>query len=162
MVSFEFLAIILTGLGLTASIVYYSTILQNANKTRKLQAYNALRQVFTNYDFMRRYVNVVYHQQWENAEEFDQKYGPTVNPDEYTDFGFLFASLQMAGMLLKEKYVAIDILYDDTGYAFIPLYEKYKPIIDRLRERAGRAWPQLEYLYDRLIEYGNQHPELNP
>ena len=37
MASFEFLAVILTGLGLTASIVYYTTILRNANKTRELQ-----------------------------------------------------------------------------------------------------------------------------
>ena len=35
MASFEFLAIILTGLGLTASIVYYSTILRNANRGRR-------------------------------------------------------------------------------------------------------------------------------
>lgn len=37
MASFEFIAIILTGFGLTASILYYSSILRNANKTRELQ-----------------------------------------------------------------------------------------------------------------------------
>ena len=37
MASFEFLAIILTGLGLIVSILYYSSILNNANKTRELQ-----------------------------------------------------------------------------------------------------------------------------
>jgi hypothetical protein len=35
MASFEFLAIILTGLGLTASIVYNAINLRNANKTQK-------------------------------------------------------------------------------------------------------------------------------
>jgi len=39
MTSFEFLAIILTGLGLTASIVYYANVLSNANKTRKAQLF---------------------------------------------------------------------------------------------------------------------------
>ncbi len=33
----EALAFVLTGLGLTASLVYYSNILSNANKTRELQ-----------------------------------------------------------------------------------------------------------------------------
>ncbi len=33
----ETLAFVLTGLGLTASLVYYSNILSNANKTRELQ-----------------------------------------------------------------------------------------------------------------------------
>ena len=37
MASLEFVALILTGLGLTASIVYYANILNNANKTRELQ-----------------------------------------------------------------------------------------------------------------------------
>ena len=37
MASLEFLAIILTGLGLTVSILYYTTVLSNANKTRLLQ-----------------------------------------------------------------------------------------------------------------------------
>ena len=37
MVSLEVLALVLTGLGLTASIVYYANILLNANKTQKLQ-----------------------------------------------------------------------------------------------------------------------------
>ena len=36
MVSLEVLALVLTGLGLTASIVYYANILLNANKTQKL------------------------------------------------------------------------------------------------------------------------------
>ena len=33
----ENIALVLTGLSITASIVYYSTILNNANKTRELQ-----------------------------------------------------------------------------------------------------------------------------
>jgi len=37
MASFEFIALILTGLGLTASIVYYANVLSNANKTQQLQ-----------------------------------------------------------------------------------------------------------------------------
>ncbi|MFC1803107.1 hypothetical protein ACFL0D_03970 [Thermoproteota archaeon] len=37
MTSFEFLAIVLTGLGLTASIIYYSMHLRNQNIARKAQ-----------------------------------------------------------------------------------------------------------------------------
>ena len=33
----EYLPLVLTGLGLTASIAYYANILNNANKTRELQ-----------------------------------------------------------------------------------------------------------------------------
>jgi hypothetical protein len=62
-------------------------------------------------------------------------------------------------MLLKEEAVAVEILYDDLGYAVINLYEKYKPIVERVRERVGRAWPQLDFLYESFIEYRDQHPD---
>ena len=38
MASLEFLAVILTGLGLTASIVYYASILNNTSKARRARA----------------------------------------------------------------------------------------------------------------------------
>ena len=37
MVQIENLPIVLTGLGLTASVLYYTMVLRNANKTRELQ-----------------------------------------------------------------------------------------------------------------------------
>ncbi len=37
MASFEFLAVIVSLLGLSASITYYASILRNANKTRRTQ-----------------------------------------------------------------------------------------------------------------------------
>lgn len=37
MVSIEVIALVLTGLSITASIVYYANVLSNANKTQKLQ-----------------------------------------------------------------------------------------------------------------------------
>ena len=36
---FEYLPLVLTGLGLTASIVYYANVLANANKNRELQIF---------------------------------------------------------------------------------------------------------------------------
>jgi hypothetical protein len=46
MVSFEFLAIILSVLGLSASIIYYASILRNANKTQQLQLETRQAQMF--------------------------------------------------------------------------------------------------------------------
>ena len=155
--------------GVIAGFSYYVLTVRNNQKnqthaleSRRLSIYMSLRNIFTNYDFMRRYVNVMYDQQWETVDEYYQKYGPTINPDEYTDFGFLFATFQMAGMLLKEQAVTIDVLYDDMGYVVINLYEKYKPVVDSVRERAGRVWPQVESLYKSCVEYRDQHPELAP
>jgi len=49
----EFLAIILTGLGLTASITYYAMVLRNANKTRQTQLFMNLFTQLRSKDFVR-------------------------------------------------------------------------------------------------------------
>ena len=56
MVSFEFLAVILTGLGLTASIVYYASILRNANKTQEIQLETRQAQLYMEFyrDFKKK------------------------------------------------------------------------------------------------------------
>ena len=54
MASFEFLAIILTGLGLTASISYYAMVLRNQNKTRQAQLFMQIYSVFASDDFFER------------------------------------------------------------------------------------------------------------
>ncbi len=62
MIDYSTLAIVLTGLGLTASILYYTMVLRNANKTQQLaletrqaqlfmQMYNRWRDTFGNNDF---------------------------------------------------------------------------------------------------------------
>ena len=48
----ETLAFILTGLGLTASIVYYASVLRNANTTRKTQLYMQLFLIISSEEFM--------------------------------------------------------------------------------------------------------------
>jgi hypothetical protein len=42
MASFEFLAVVLSVLGLSASITYYAMVLSNANKTRKAQLFMSI------------------------------------------------------------------------------------------------------------------------
>ena len=61
----EFLAIVLTGLGLTVSILYYTSVLQNAIKTRELQieGIELLKMTWTDYD------------------DFENKYGSDNNPE---------------------------------------------------------------------------------
>ena len=67
MASFEFLAIILTGLGLTVSILYYTTVLQNANKTqqmaletRQAQLFSSLQNKIDTVEFRRIYRTIKY------------------------------------------------------------------------------------------------------
>ena len=77
MASFEFLAIIISVLGLAASIVYYANILNNANQTQKMQLETRQAQLFiqicnqtlNNPAFMKGYY-VIMDSNWENFNEY--------------------------------------------------------------------------------------------
>ena len=79
MASFEFVAIILTGLGLTASLVYYASVLRNTNKTQMIFAIQGKRGTK---EGLLRYVNVL-KLEWQNFDDFNQKYGFDKNPEKY-------------------------------------------------------------------------------
>jgi hypothetical protein len=81
MASFEFIALILTGLGLTASIVYYASVLRNSNKTqqlaletRRLQIIMDLDQEMKSFETYNRIIELL-NMQWTDYEDFERKYG---------------------------------------------------------------------------------------
>ena len=47
----DYLPLVITGLGLTASIIYYASVLRNANKTRQTQLYMQLMNKDTSQEF---------------------------------------------------------------------------------------------------------------
>ena len=78
MASFEFLAIILTGLGLTASIFYYAMVLRNTNKSRLRDVIFQRAQVYSSY-YTESFAATRNMTDWDTVEEFKAKYGISVN-----------------------------------------------------------------------------------
>jgi hypothetical protein len=87
----EYLPIVLTGIGLTASILYYSTILRNANKTQKMQ------QDTRNAQFFMQFANAFHNAsrlnywikimdwEWDDFTDFERKYGSENHPEMFGD-----------------------------------------------------------------------------
>lgn len=159
MASFEFLAIILTGLGLTASIVYYASILRNANKTqqhqletRQLQLYTTAFQPTQNKEWMSSLIDVVYNQKWEDYEDFMRKYGPETNPDAYASLQQVIEHYQMIGLFVEQKALDLDIVNRHHGKFTIRLWEKVEPYVIEHRKRYDNPmhWHSFEYLYNEI------------
>jgi len=82
----ETIAVVLTGVGLAASILYYANIIKNANKTQTMQMENRLVQLFMQTynrfqdpDFLKMY-NEVRDREWDSVEGYFEKYGPSWDP----------------------------------------------------------------------------------
>ena len=117
MASFELLAIILTGLGLTVSILYYTTILRNANKTRELQLQaqehatetrqaQLFMQIRGNYDMdMIRIRYELQNWEWDDYEDFMSKYGPDTNLESWSKLISVGQYFEDIGVLVKRGLI---------------------------------------------------------
>ena len=156
MASFEFLAIILTGLGLTVSVLYYSTVLSNANKTQKQQLETRQTQLFMNLfqtittvEFNQRYQEML-GAEWTDYEDYLEKYGPMNNPQVAAKRFSTWQVYNGIGFLVMENYIDIEkveLLYGGSGP--IMLWRKWEPIILDLRERTDS--PSFMMGFENLI-----------
>ena len=174
MASFEFLAVILTGLGLTASITYYASVLKNQNKTRQAQLFIQIcNQTLNNPAFMKGYYNIM-ENEWTNFDEYLEFLGDS-GSENWNDVFLVGGILESIGVLVEEDLIHISLIASLMARVVIEYGEKVVPMLhDRaqlwrqtridqgktlLDMRAGAQW-KAEYLYIELIKYMKTHPEL--
>jgi len=170
MVQIEYLPIVLTGLGLTASILYYTMTLRNANKTQQNQLetrqVQMFMQIYHSYQSpeYRKASNILNLNKFESIEEFLQIYDPS-NPDNIETSDALLTIItyyEGLGSLVKEGFLDIRwialLMAGDTRKT----WERLDPIIDEVRESFDypRFASEMQYLYNELMKYMKEHPEL--
>jgi hypothetical protein len=161
MVSFEFLAIILTGLGLTASIIYYASVLRNSNKTqqlaletRRLQIIMDLDKEMKSFETYNRIIELL-KMQWNDYDDFERKYGSDNNPENFAKRYSVLYSLNSLGILLKDGYIDADTAYDLLGeVSTIWLWVKFESVIMEIRQKYNvpTALQYFEFLNDELMK----------
>ena len=176
----EFLPLILTGLGLAASIVYYANILNNANKTRELQL-KAQELALKNQElqletrqaqlFMQMFSKasskegiesskILSNANWTSHEEWLEKYQ---NDPEYAHaLTTIVIIMEGLGVLIKENLVDIKLLALLMAGSIRMTWEKHRDIIYEERKRLNyrRYASEWEYVYNALMKYLQEHPEL--
>ena len=160
MVSLEVLALVLTGLGLTASIVYYANIIQNTNKERrKEQMY--LRFQIHDLDYTKAY-SYLMSKDFTTTEEFLKHFNVKENPEAWAYYIYIGIRYNNIGLLLREGLIDPDIVFDIFNpMVIIQLWEKIAPIEKqtRIRNNHPKHYEAFEYLYN---EAKKRYPDLNP
>ena len=164
----ETIAFVLTGIGLTASIVYYANVLNNANKaqhltleTRQAQMFMDLYKQFTDPDFVKRKRRVA-NFEFTDYEDFDMKYGPESNSDEYDDHFSVAAFYEGIGILVKRGLIDPELIDDIMSNDVMTFWGKYRDIFYELRRKYNdpTSAEHVEYLYEsvkKIVE--EQHGE---
>jgi len=167
MASIEFLAIIFTGLGLTASVIYYANILQNANKTQKMQLetqhiqlFMQLYEKYSSQEFRKQHSTMI-NQKWENYDDFMTKYGNENNVEAWASWLSVGAYFNGIGVLVRRGKIDFALVEELLANSVFIAWIRMEPIIMGWRSREdpfseeGRStkYPFLngfEYLFNEL------------
>jgi hypothetical protein len=152
----ESIPLVLTGIGIIVSILYYTSVLTNANKTRRLQMLqNMWDWISTEEGYLRMSELMKMH--WKDYEDFIQKYGNQTNPKNYAMRWAVWNKMHGLGYMVKEGAIDVETVYEHSGARIIWMWIRFEPIILDIREMGGSyALKWWEYLVNELEKVAKQ------
>jgi hypothetical protein len=150
----EYLPLVLTGLGLIVSILYYAMVLRNQNKTRQAQLFMQLYQKYITKEWWADGWEL-FQMEWEDFDDFARKYDSIVNMDNFTKRYVSWYFFDGIGLLLKKNLVDKEMIYYLMGgYGAIWNWLKFEHIIVEGRKRLHNPdhliW--FEYLANEMLK----------
>ena len=156
----EYLPLVLTGLGLTASIIYYASVLRNANKTRQTQLFMNIYDKWSGEELSQAYriLRTIKFNDYNEFESFWKNDDP--NNIEWSAAGKLAGFYEGVGVLVKEKLIDIRLIALLMKGRTTQYYEMMKPYVVRYRQEnnSDTFLIETEYLYNKLTKYIQEHP----
>jgi hypothetical protein len=154
MITLEQVLYIVPILALSASITYYAITIRNQNKTRQAQLF---MQTFyqDRQDFAHSYSKLRWVYNWNDFDDFWEKYGAETNLDEWEKILSFWGYFESVGILVKDKLLTVDYVDKAIGGFVLFTWQKYRSIVLEARNRwkSPTLLESFEYLYDRIVEY---------
>ena len=150
MASFEFIAIMLTGLGLIASILYYTFTLRNANQTRQTQLFMQAYQKAQDQGFLQTLSEAIWLQETMEFDAWWQKYGPGNNMEFFRRWFSMLVFMEGIGIQIGRGLLDVAVVDDMMSGPILICWDRYEPIIKGIRERYG--YPQFQEHQEYLVE----------
>jgi len=166
----EYLPLVLTGLGLTASILYYTSVLRNANEaqkraqeTRRTQLSTSITEKIGSKDFLRDFIELT-QLEWIDIDDFLKKYDHTVNTESYAQRWTVWMAYENLGYLLREGLIDREILFNAASTGCVLIWGRYQPVIDYYRKRqlGPRFMENFEYLATEMWKMCKNRGYISP
>jgi hypothetical protein len=129
----EYLPLVLTGLGLTASILYYTMVLRNQNKTRQTQMLMELYAVYRDPEFAKSWGEMM-DQEYIDFDDYWQKYGSDTNREAWNNWQSVARLFNGIGVLVKKGMIDVELVEELMGVIIIVSWSKMSPIVHGFRE----------------------------
>ena len=167
MVTIETISIVFTGISISLAAFYYINTLRNSQRNQQtqletrqaqlfIQLYNRFRDDTESLDIESSFLDV----EIKSSEDFIRLW----RTDE--DFGKVLSTLggfyEGIGVMVREGYIPVRLVALQWGGTTRRFWEKMEPFMSDVREvqEFPRAWAETEYLYNELMKYIEEHPEL--
>ena len=156
----EYLPLVLTGIGVIVSILYYSNVLRNANRTQKQQLETRQTQLFMNIyntssskDYVKDRERMMHLWEFDDLDDFYSKYGLDANPEEASVWSMFLQHYEGIAVLVKRGLIDSDLVYDLMYDSITGFWNKFEPVILAIREEySPKTFEDLEFLKDDLID----------
>jgi len=157
MVTVETISIVFTGLSVSLAAFYYISTLRNAQRTQQLQLETRQAQLFmqiynrfSTSDFYSKWQDFRFWE-WDNYDEFMEKYGPIANFEKWIQVNSIGAFLEGIGVLVKRKLID-PALVDDLMFSVVEdFWNRMELTMEEYRDRTGRrSFKWIELLYNEI------------
>ena len=154
MVQIENLPVVLTGIGIIVSILYYASVLRNQNRTRQAQLYMQIWERFASEEGTRRAAETRSYN-WTDFEDFEDKYGRENNIDAHAKRLHVWGEHNGVGFLVRKGLIDFELANQIAGGAAMIHWDKFGSIIREYRK--DRNNPELykdwEYFSEKVKQY---------
>jgi hypothetical protein len=132
MIQVEYLPIVLTGIGIIVSILYYASVLRNQNRTRQAQLFMQIYQELISPENF-RISNELVRWEWDDYDDFMRKYGAENNPEAFSKRYSTWFRLNGIGLLVKDGLIDVDRVYELMNDYILWQWKKFGDLIIRTR-----------------------------
>ena len=169
MVDLETLLTYLTLISVPIGVFYHIITLNNTRKnqemqleTRKVQLYMQLLDRFSSEESRLRSIEVL-KMDVKDYEDYRENWNMYKNPEAAAKRFHVWTELDGLGQLLSEGLISIDFIPPNIQRIVMLHWEKYGPILVEIRNQDEEQKDRnvyFEYLYNEVIKYRKEHPEL--
>jgi len=153
------IGVLVAAVSVVIGVAYNSYSIHNSNKTRQAQIYMGIWAKMNSAEASEAWM------EWENAKVDNIGDWNNLMKDRKMNASwFMWISIfEGVAVFVREGLVDIRLVARDMGNTFVFWWRRYEQIFKQLRieQNYPRYMIEAEWLYDRMIEFGKQHPEFH-
>jgi hypothetical protein len=131
---------------------------QQQLETRQAQLFMNIYNVYSSKQYQKDQETMLLKWEFDGFDDFFNKYGVDVNPEEHSIYDMYSAYYKGIGVLVRRELIDAKLVYDLMSWSIITFWEKFKPVLLGLREQYGpESGKDIEYLYNEMKKIQNSN-----